>query len=148
MSSGVGLNPLGLRKVAVLVFILAATATIAGLALTVGIPDPPCAGVTGTARTFTIIADLNGYNGSRLEGGIGPSMIASRCDTINISLVNRDLQAHGLSVTFYALNGIETLGGDTASVTFIAVKAGVFNVYCNTRCSVHNSMQHAALTIT
>ncbi len=148
MSSGVSLNSLGLRKVAVLLFILAATATIAGLALTVGIPDPPCAGVkSATARTFTIIADLNGYNGSKLEGGMGPSMTASRCDTVIINLVNRDLQAHGLSVTFYALNGIETLGGDTASVTFVAVKAGTFSVYCNTRCSVHNYMQHAVLTV-
>ncbi len=143
------MNSLGLRKVALLLFILAATATIAGLALTIGIPNTPCAGVAGsTARTFTIIADLNGYNGSKLEGGMGPSMAASRCDTITINLVNRDFQAHGLSVTFYALNGIEAVGGDTASVTFVAVKTGVFRVYCNTQCSVHNSMQNAALTIT
>ncbi len=76
-------------------------------------------------------------------------MTASRCDTITINLVNKDqtLQTHGLSVIYYALNGIEALGGDSAKLTFVAVKAGVFRVYCNTQCSIHNSMQQAALTI-
>ena len=150
LSKRVALKTLGKPKLAVPLLILAIAATIAGLALVIGTPTPPCAGVTGaTTRTFTIIADLNGYNGSKLQGGMGPLMVASRCDTITINLVNKDqtLQTHGLSVTFYAFNGIEALGGDTAKVTFVAVKAGVFRVYCNTQCSIHNSMQDAALTI-
>jgi hypothetical protein len=142
------LKPIGLREAAILALILAVTATIGGLTLIAGIPDPPCPGAPRIGRTFTIIADLNGYNGSKLQGGSGPYMTASRCDIITINLVNRDLQSHGLSVTFYALNGIEAIGGDTVSVTFLAVESGVFRVYCNTQCSVHFYMQHAALTIT
>ena len=136
------------HETVILTLILAGSGVIGGLALTVGTPDPSCPRGKGIARTFTIIADLDGYNGSKLRGGMEPSMTASRCDTITIRLVNRDFQAHGLAVTFYAVNGIEVIKDDTQRITFQAVKAGVFRVYCNTQCSVHNFMQSASLTIT
>src|SRR2546426_9840875 len=136
-----------LLVVSIIIVAFVATSTF----LWIGLPAlSHCANTQGTQRFITITADLNGYNGSKLQGGMGPLMTASRCDTITINLVNKDqtLQTHGLSVTFYALNGIEALGGDTAKVTFVAVKAGVFQVYCNVFCAVHNSMQNGLLSVT
>ena len=127
--------------------IAASTITMAVAASITLIPTAPCAKVQGSVRVFTIVADLNGYNGTRSPGGVGPFMTVQACDTVVLNFANRDVQAHGLSVEFYAVNGVQAVGGTNPSLQFVAFKPGDFKVYCNTLCSVHNYMQNAKLTV-
>ncbi len=129
------------------ILVLASTGTVAVAASVIGVPQPPCAGARSAPRAFTIVGNLDGYNGSRSQGGTGPSLTVQACDTVVINFANRDVQAHGLAVDFYAVNGLEVLGGDSARVQFLAYKSGDFRVFCNIVCSVHSSMQHASLIV-
>ena len=128
-----------------LVLSTAATAAVAVSVL--GIPVAPCASVSREVVTFTITADLNGYNGSKIRGGQGPFLSVHTCDTVVMRLANRDVQAHGLAVDFYAANGLEALHGDVVKMQFLAYKTGDFRIFCNTLCSVHSYMQNAKLTV-
>ncbi len=129
------------------ILVLASTGTVAVAASVIGVPQPPCAGARSATRAFTIIGDLDGYNESRRQDGAGPSLTVQDCDTVVINFANRDVQAHGLAVDFYAVNGLEVLGGDSAKVQFLAYKPGDFRVFCNIVCSIHSSMQHATLMV-
>ncbi len=135
------------RELLLIIAILVPTLSVAGAASVTLIPKPPCANVHGTVRVFTIIADLNGYNGSKNQEGNGPLMTVQTCDTIVLNFLDRDLQAHGLSVDFYAVSGLQAVGGESLRVQFLALKPGEFRVFCNTLCSVHNYMQNAKLTV-
>ncbi len=126
--------------------ILLSAATIAIAVSVYGIPHSPCTGNKQIA-TFTITADLNGYNDSKNDDGKGPLVSIQTCDKVVISLANHDIQSHGLSVDFYSPNGIEAVGGDTVRIQFQAYKSGTFRIFCNTLCSVHKYMQHAQLTV-
>ncbi len=137
----------GKEAVGILIILAGAFAT-AGFALTANVPVSPCAGSASATRIFVIIASLDGYNDSKSRNGLGPEMSVERCDTVVINLVNRDVQSHGLSVEFYAANGIDSIGDQTVTVRFLASKPGVFRVFCNVVCSVHNIMQQAHLTVT
>lgn len=111
--------------------------------------DLSCIG-SGTSRTFTIIADLNGYNNSRTLVGLGvwPIMNVSRCDHVTIRLVNTDNQAHGLAVGVYANSGLRVPAGQTLSLGFLASKIGQFRVFCTIVCTVHDYMLNGQLNVT
>ncbi len=127
--------------------VLSSAATAAVAVSVLGIPVAPCAGVKEEIVTFTITADLNGYNSSRISGGQGPFLSVRTCDTVVMRLANRDVQAHGLAIEFYAANGLEAMHGDVVKMRFLAYKTGDFRIFCNTLCSVHSYMQNAKLTV-
>ncbi len=136
------------RDVVIIGFFVGFSAAAAGLALTVGLPPGPCANTHGTTRTFTVIADLDGYNGSIYQPAPWPEMSVSRCDTVVISLANRDAQTHGLTVEFYANNGIEAQSGQTQTLRFLATTVGQFRVFCHVPSNVHVFMQQGQLRVT
>ena len=136
------------REVVIIGFLVGFSAAAAGLALTVGLPPGPCANTHGITRTFTIIADLDGFNGSRYQPSPWPEMSVSRCDTVVISLANRDAQTHGLTVEFYANNGIEAQAGQTLTLRFLATTTGQFRVFCHIPSTAHVFMQQGQLTVT
>ncbi len=136
------------RDVVIIGLLVGFSAAAAGLALTVGLPPGPCANTHGTTRTFTVIADLDGYNGSIYQPAPWPEMSVSKCDTVVISLANRDAHTHGLTVEFYANNGIEAQVGQTLTLRFLATTVGQFRVFCHIPSSVHVSMQQGQLTVT
>src|SRR3989442_1778856 len=127
--------------------VLLSAGTVAGTVSLFGIPQSPCAGSPQTLVEFTVVASLEGYNGSRGSGGQGPLLSVPSCSMVVLNLANRDVQAHGLAVDFYASGGIEATGGNTVNMRFLAYKTGTFRVFCNTVCSVHSYMQHARLTV-
>jgi hypothetical protein len=129
------------------VVVLLSAGTVAGTVSLFGIPQPPCAGSFQTRVEFTIVANLEGYNGSKGTGGQGPFLSVQPCSMVILTLSNKDVQAHGLAVDFYASGGIEATGGNAVSIRFLAYKTGTFRVFCNTLCSVHSYMQHAQLTV-
>ena len=135
------------RDVLLATVVLLSAATVAGAVSLFGIPATPCARVQQRIVEFTIVADLDGYNGSKSHEGQGPLLSAHTCDTVVVNFTNRDVQAHGLAVDFYATKGLEASGRETVDLRFLAFKTGSFRVFCNTVCSVHSYMQHAQLNV-
>ena len=136
------------RDLVIIALLTGFSVTTAALALTVGISPGPCANILSITRAFTVIADLDGYNGSKYQPAPWPEMRANRCDTVVINLVNHDTQAHGLAVELYANNGVEAPAGKTLTLRFLTTTAGQFKVFCNIRCTVHALMQQGRLTVT
>ena len=112
-----------------------------------GIPSSPCDNTAGSLRTFTIIADLSGFNDSRTQNGIGPLMTVHRCDTVVINVFNKDTQAHGFVIDNYAPHGLDVQPGTSQSFRFHASQPGQFRVYCNSLCSIHSYMLHGSLIV-
>src|SRR5215472_3966621 len=137
-----------MRDVILAVVVLASTATLAGAVSFYGIPAAPCAGIAPTQVQFTIVANLTGYNNSKLNNGQGPFFSVPKCSRVTVNLANRDVQPHGLAVDFYSAHGVEAIGGDTQSLPLLAYKTGTFRIFCNIYCSVHTYMLHAQLTVT
>ena len=135
------------RDVLLATVVLLSAATAAGAVSLFGIRAAPCARVQQNIVEFTIVADLEGYNGSKSHDGRGPLLSVHTCDWVVVNFTNRDVQAHGLAVDFYAANGLEATGRETVDLRFLAFKTGNFRVFCNTTCSVHTYMQHAQLDV-
>lgn len=129
--------------------IIAVAGTLGGGIMTfaIGLPSSPCAGITGPTRSFTIIANLEGFNDSLSHQGSWPIMNAHRCDTVVFKVVNTDTQSHGFAVSYYAAKGMEVQGQQSQYVTFLATKTGQFRAYCIVPCTVHIAMQSGLLTI-
>ena len=127
--------------------VLLSAGTVAGTVSLFGIPQSPCTGSPQTQVEFTVVANLGGYNGSKGSGGQGPLLSVQSCSMVILNLANRDVQAHGLAVDFYASGGIQATGGNTVNIRFLAYRTGTFRVFCNTVCSVHSYMQQAQLTV-
>lgn len=98
-------------------------------------------------RAFTIIADTNGFNNSRLTTGAWPVLTVHRCDKVVITVVNRDAQAHGLAITGYAPSGVIAPPQTIQTLTFLANQRGQFRIYCNIFCTVHVFMQSGLLLV-
>ncbi len=132
------------------ILIIGVAGTLGGGIMTfaIGLPSSPCSGMAGSTRSFTIIANLEGFNDSVSHQGSWPVMSVNRCDTVVIKVVNADTQTHGFAVSYYAAKGTEIQGQQSQSVTFLAAKTGQFRAYCIVYCTVHYAMQSGLLTVT
>jgi heme/copper-type cytochrome/quinol oxidase subunit 2 len=134
-----------------IVIIALATASLAAggvFALVLSPPSSPCSGVTGAIRSFTVIADLTGYNGSQSHVGSWPVVTVQRCDNVVFTVVNNDTQAHGFAVASYSNVGLELVGGARQTLKFQATRTGQFQIYCTIKCSVHYLMLNGLLSVT
>lgn len=131
------------------VIVVVATALGGGImTFAVGLPGSPCAGITGTTRSFTIVADSNGFNDSRNHQGQWPVMTVHRCDIVKVTIINRDTQTHGFAVDYYATRGMEIQGGQSLSVPpFLVARNGQFRVFCISFCTAHTFMQNGLLNV-
>ena len=131
------------------ILIIAVTGTLGGGIMTfaIGLPGSPCAGIAGSTRSFTIMANLEGFNDSASHQGAWPIMSVHRCDTVVIKVVNTDTQTHGFAVSRYAAKGMEIQARQSRSVTFLATEPGEFRAYCIVYCTVHPAMQNGLLTV-
>src|SRR5713226_7197995 len=86
-----------LRTIELVIIALVAASLAAGgvFAVVLSPPPSPCSGVTGANRTFTIIVDLTGYNGSGSHNGQWPAVTVQRCDNVVFTVINHDTQSHG-----------------------------------------------------
>ncbi len=132
----------------VVLVIVAGSVGASIVTLQIGIPSSPCQNIIGAVHTFTIIADLNGFNNSKAQQGNGPYLTVNRCDTVVINVVNRDTQAHGFVVAYYAPHGLDVQGGSSQPFRFLATRSGEFKIQCNTTCSIHSLMLNGLLTVT
>jgi hypothetical protein len=133
----------------VIIALVAASLAVGGVFAVVLSPPPsPCSGVTGAIRSFTIIVDLNGYNGSQSHSEAWPVVNVRRCDTVVFTVINNDTQAHGFAVASYSNIGLELVGGDHQRLQFQATRIGQFKIYCTIKCTVHYLMQNGLLNVT
>ena len=134
----------------VIIALVAASLTAGGVFAVVLSPPPsPCSGVTGVIRSFTIIVDQNGYNGSKYHSGAWPFVAVQRCDIVVFTVINNDTQTHGFGVTSYSNAGLELVGGDHQTLKFQATKTGQFRIYCTYNvCTIHYSMNNGLLNVT
>src|SRR5712692_1100854 len=134
-----------------IVIIALVTASLAAggvFAIVLSPPPATCSSVTGTFRSFTIIVDLTGYNGSGSHTGPWPVVTVQRCDTVVFTVVNNDTQSHGFAVASYSNAGLELVGEARQTLKFQATRTGPFKIYCTIPCSVHPLMQNGLLTVT
>jgi hypothetical protein len=140
-----------LLRTSEIVIIALVTASLAAggvFAVVLSPPPLPCSGVIGAIRSFTIIVDLTGYNGSGSQNGAWPVVTVQRCDTVIFTVINNDTQAHGFAVATYSNVGLELVGGDHQTLQFQATRLGQFRIYCTSRCTVHYLMQNGLLNVT
>src|SRR5712692_2693416 len=136
------------RRLFAVMLLVGAIATAATAFFVVGLPfASPCLGTSGNARGFTIIADLNGFNGSKNQLSPWPVIKVEKCDEVTIRFVNQDHQTHGFAVDFYANSGLAPQGGQNQTLSFRATKTGQFRVYCYIFCTVHIFMQNGLLDV-
>ncbi len=84
----------------IIALVAAALATGGVLAVVLTPPPSPCSGVAGALRSFTIIADSNGYNGSLTKTGSWPVVTVQRCDNVVFTVINNSTESHGFAVGF------------------------------------------------
>jgi hypothetical protein len=109
------------------------------------------AGCAKPADGFLIIANINGYNDSIQHGAptaSWPIIQVTQGSTVNITVCNTDHQAHGFQVTHYFDSNIETIEpGQVVHISFVANKAGDFDIYCSIFCSIHVFMQNGLIRV-
>lgn len=109
------------------------------------------AGCVKPPNGFLVIANINGFNDSIEHGAptvSWPVITVKQGSTVNITVCNSDHQAHGFQVTHYFDSNIETVDpGQVVHVSFVANKAGAFDIYCSIFCSIHIYMQGGELLV-
>jgi hypothetical protein len=135
-------------EMVIIAFVIASLAAGGVFAVVLSPPLAPCSGVTGTVRSFTIIVDLTGYNGSGSQSGPWPVVSVQRCDTVVFRVINNDTQTHGFGVASYTSAGLELVGGDHQTLKFQATRIGQFRIYCTySLCTVHFTMNNGLLSV-
>ena len=152
-----------------LVVVLIAAAVASGAALTLYVTKLPPGNSTGGNGTgypaytnlpagcvkpsdgYLIIANQNGFNDSIQHGAPTkqwPIIVVNQGTQVNIAVCNADVQAHGFQVTHYFDSNIQTVApGQVIHVSFLADKAGDFEIYCSIFCSIHIFMQNGLLRV-
>jgi hypothetical protein len=134
---------------AAIVIVVAAALGGGIMTFAISLPGSPCAGITGTTRNFTVVANANGFNDSvNHQQGSWPVISVHRCDIVKVTIINGDTQAHGFAVDYYATRGIEIQGEQTLPVPpFQATKSGQFRVFCISICTIHAFMQNGLMIV-
>ena len=137
------------NMLAVIVIVVASALAGGIMTFAIGLPSSPCAGVAGATRSFTIVANINGFNDSvHHQLASWPVMTVHRCDMVKVTIINKDTQTHGFAIDYYATRGAEVQGQQTISVqAFQATKTGQFRVYCISICTIHAFMQNGMLSV-
>lgn len=107
---------------------------MAGLAAFAPLPAPT---VTPQERTFELDARQYAYSPSELYVNAG--------DTVTIRLVSTDV-VHGIYIDGYDLS-VAADPGQTATLTFIADKAGSFRFRCNVTCGAMHPFMIGKITV-
>jgi len=117
--------------------------------------SPPAnlpSGCEKPAGGYLIIADEEGFNGSKMVGSptaSWPNINVTRGSAVNIVVCNADTFTHGFQIDNYFNSNIESVApGQVITVSFMASKAGTFRIYCSIFCPVHVFMQSGELSVT
>jgi hypothetical protein len=146
----------GILLVTVVVIVVGAGVTSALYVFSIGRstsssrPLPP--GCEKPVGGFLIIASNTGFNDSMLHGAPSktwPIITVHQNQTVNITVCNTDVVAHGFQVSHYYDSSIVTLTpGQVIHVSFVANEVGNFRIYCSIFCPIHIYMQNGELQVT
>lgn len=106
-------------------------------ALAVAFAPLPVSAVAPQERTFQIEARQFAYSPSEITVNPG--------DTVTIRLVSTDV-VHGLYIDGYDLS-VESDPGQTATMTFTAIRPGSFRFRCNVTCGALHPFMIGKLTV-
>lgn len=114
-------------------------------------PPPLPEGCKKPSAGFLIIASNQGYNDSIDFGAPArswPVITVGQGQQVDIVVCNTDLQAHGFQIAHYFDSNIETVApNQVVHISFIASKAGSYDIYCSIFCSIHPFMQGGLLVV-
>ena len=136
--------------------IIVAALAFAGIGLTAfylssAFQRVPTGGCTSYSTDYLIIASNQGFNDSVGHGAPSnawPILCVHQGDTVNITVKNVDVLAHGFNIENYYNSQIVSVGpGHTLEVSFVADKTGTFTIYCSIFCEVHPQMQRGELVV-
>lgn len=133
-----------------IIALVTASLGVGGVLAVVFVPPPsPCSGAPVHISTFTIIESLNGLNDSAHHSGSWPVATVHQCDSVTVTIINQDFQAHGFAIASYSNAAVEIVGGNTQRLTFQATRTGQFRMYCAIPvvCTVHSIMQNGLLSV-
>ncbi len=125
---------------AILIFMTAVTAVLV-VPFSIRIVPNASNAQAGTTVEYTVKAVLGqstppmGFMGvgGAIEGIMNPELTANVGDTVKITVINADAIQHDLTIDeFKVSTGLLTAKDQTAVVTFVADKPGVFKYYCAT----------------
>lgn len=158
------------RSIKLLIILVIAAAVASGALLATYVPGlprgssttgnstnyPPYAnlpaGCVKPADGFLVIANQNGFNDSIQHGAPvkqWPIIEVKQGTTVNITVCNADIQAHGFQITHYFDSNIQTVTpGQVIHVSFVANRLGDFEIYCSIFCSIHIFMQNGLFRVT
>lgn len=110
------------------------------------------AGCKMPAGGYLIIADAEGFNGSKVVGSPArswPIINVTEGSTVDIVVCNVDASfAHGFQISHYFDSNIETVApGQVITVSFVASGTGAFTIYCSILCESHVFMQSGRLNV-
>jgi hypothetical protein len=112
---------------------------------------PLPSGCTKPSGGYLIIASKLGYNDSVNHGvpaNSWPVITVNEGQQVNIVVCNTDIEAHGFQITHYLDSSINSIApGQVFHVSFVANRAGDFEIYCSIFCSVHAFMQSGLLRV-
>jgi hypothetical protein len=117
--------------------------------------SPPANLPTGCRKPpdgYLIIADEEGFNGSKLVGSPAkswPIINVPEGSNVDIVVCNVDPTfAHGFQIGHYFDSNIESVApGQVITVLFVAKDAGAFQIYCSIFCPTHIFMQSGVLRV-
>lgn len=120
------------------------TATTSKIALPAGCVRPD--------GGFLIVQSEYGYNDSILQGaGLSkpwPVISVQEGQTVKIEVCNVGDEAHGFQIQNYVDSVINVVPpGGVMNFTFVANKAGNFQIYCAIPCTIHFFMQFGQLRV-
>lgn len=111
---------------------------------------PP--GCVRPADGFLVLQSEYGYNDSILDGaGLSkpwPVITVQEGQTVSIEVCNVGTEAHGFQIQNYVDSKINVIApGEVMNFTFVATKAGNFQIYCAIPCAIHFFMQFGQLRV-
>ena len=110
------------------------------------------AGCVRPADGFLIVQSEYGYNDSIIQGaGLSkpwPVITVQEGQTVSIEVCNVGDEAHGFQIQNYVDSKIIVVApGEVINFTFVATKAGSFQIYCAIPCAIHFFMQFGQLKV-
>lgn len=109
-------------------------------------------GCVRPANGFLVLQSEYGYNDSIIEGaGLSkpwPVITVQEGQTVSIEVCNVGDEAHGFQIQNYVDSKINVIApGEVVNFTFVATKAGNFQIYCAIPCAIHFFMQFGQLRV-
>ncbi|MGA2664139.1 MAG: cupredoxin domain-containing protein [Nitrososphaerales archaeon] len=109
-------------------------------------------GCVRPANGFLVLQSEYGYNDSIVQGaGLSkpwPVITVQEGQTVSIEVCNVGDEAHGFQIQDYVDGKINVVApGEVVNFTFVAAKAGNFQIYCAIPCEIHFFMQFGQLRV-